>query len=40
MRAIQENDEPAISGRDNLKTLKIALATVQSSETHQSIAID
>jgi predicted dehydrogenase len=40
MRAIQENDEPSISGRDNLKTLKLALAAVQSSETHQPVAID
>jgi len=40
MRAIQENDEPSISGRDNLKTLKLALAAVQSSETHHPVAID
>jgi predicted dehydrogenase len=40
MRAIQENDEPSISGRDNLKTLKLALAAVRSSETHQPVAID
>ncbi len=40
MRAIQENDEPAISGRDNLKTLLIALAAVKSSERHQPVSFD
>lgn len=40
MRAIQEDNEPAISGRDNLKTLRIALAAVQSSEEHRPIELD
>ncbi|MCS7264754.1 MAG: Gfo/Idh/MocA family oxidoreductase, partial [Armatimonadetes bacterium] len=40
MRAIQENDEPSISGRDNLKTLKIALAAVKSSEEHRPISLE
>jgi predicted dehydrogenase len=40
MRAIQENDEPAISGRDNLKTLRIALAAVKSSEEHRPVSLD
>ncbi|MGQ9461755.1 MAG: Gfo/Idh/MocA family protein [Candidatus Fervidibacter sp.] len=40
MRAIQENDEPATSGRDNLKTLRIALAAVWSSEEHKPIELD
>lgn len=40
MRAIQENDEPAISGQDNLKTLRIALAAVQSSEEHRPIELN
>ncbi len=40
MRAIQQDDEPQTSGKDNLDTLKIALAAVQSSETHQPVALD
>ncbi len=39
MRAIQEDGEPAVSGRDNLKTLQLALAAVQSSETHQPVEL-
>ncbi|MCS7224973.1 MAG: Gfo/Idh/MocA family oxidoreductase [Armatimonadetes bacterium] len=37
MRAIQENDEPMVSGRDNLKTLAVALAAVQSSESGERV---
>ncbi len=40
MRAIQENEEPAISGRENLKTLRLALAAVQSSEEHRPVALE
>jgi predicted dehydrogenase len=39
MRAIQEDDEPAVSGRDNLKTLRLALAAVQSSEEHRPVLL-
>jgi predicted dehydrogenase len=39
MRAIQEGDEPAVSGRDNLKTLRLALAAVQSSEEHRPVLL-
>lgn len=37
MRAIQEEDEPAISGRDNLKTVRLALAAVASAREHRPI---
>ncbi len=39
MRAIQEDDESAVSGRDNLKTLRLALAAVQSAEQHAPVAV-
>jgi predicted dehydrogenase len=39
MRAIQEDDEPAVSGRDNLKTLRLALAAVQSSKEHRPVLL-
>lgn len=39
MRAVQENDQPAVSGRDNLKTLRLALAAVQSSEEHRPVEL-
>ena len=39
MRAIQEGDEPAISWRDNLKTLRLALGAVQSSEELRPISL-
>jgi predicted dehydrogenase len=39
MRAIQDDDEPAVSGRDNLKTLRLALAAVQSSEEHRPVLL-
>jgi predicted dehydrogenase len=39
MRAVQEDDEPAVSGRDNLKTLRLALAAVQSSEEHRPVLL-
>ncbi|GBC99859.1 1,5-anhydro-D-fructose reductase [bacterium HR17] len=39
MRAIQQNDEPAVAGRDNLKTLRLALAAVRSSEEHCPVSL-
>ena len=39
MRALNENREPLTSGRDNLNSIKIAYAAVQSSESGESVAL-
>jgi predicted dehydrogenase len=40
MNALSEGREPQTSGRDNLNSLKIAFAAVESSETGQAVAIE
>ena len=39
MRALNENREPTTSGRDNLNSIKIAYAAVESSETGHTISL-
>jgi predicted dehydrogenase len=39
MRALAEGREPETSGRDNLNTLRIAYAAVESSETGQAVSL-
>jgi predicted dehydrogenase len=40
MTALAEGREPLTSGRDNLKTVRIALAAVESSETGQAVTLE
>ena len=39
MRALHENREPMTSGRDNLNSIKIAYAAVESSNTGEAVAL-
>jgi len=39
MQALAERREPETSGRDNLNTLRIAYAAVESSETGQAMSL-
>ena len=39
MRALSENREPMCCGRDNLDTIKVALAMIESSESGQAVEI-
>ena len=39
MQALAERREPETSGRDNLNTLRIAYAAVESSETGQAVSL-
>ena len=38
--AIEQGTEPAIGGRDNLKTMALVDAAYLSAETHRSVSID